>query len=378
MSPTTSLLSRFRPAITAAVPPLPQAPGLLIGRSGNLSCHYAPFDHVNTGARVVLLGLTPGTQQARNAINALHEALAAGLSDAEAARHAKRSASFSGPMRNNLVAMLDEIGLQHRLGIEGCHQLFDSHANLVHFTSALRYPVSIDGQNYSGSPSVLSSPFLREMSEQWLAEEVTVLSDAWWIPLGKEAAAVLAEMAARGKLDHSRILDGLPHPSPANAERIAYFLGAKARESLSAKTNADGIDQAKRSLVARIGDVGETAESGSTSGPVSPPAAASTAKPSTTVQKDRGSRFATTFVLIDHQGGRIHPVRSRMGTFTLAPRGANMHRAEHAIHIEDEDEAFQMVASGTYRIRAVRAEGQPPSLLGMGDRAVRSAERLQP
>jgi hypothetical protein len=377
MNATTSLLARFRDAITAAAAPDPHAPRLLIGRSGRLSCQYAPFDHVNPAARVVLLGLTPGAQQAGNALKALRDALHAGLSEAEAARHAKQSASFSGPMRNNLVSMLDEIGLQHRLGIESCRQLFGSHANLVHFTSALRYPVFLDGQNYSGSPSILSTPFLREMSERWLAEEVRALPEAWWIPLGKEATAVLAEMAERHRLDPDRILDGLPHPSPANAERIAYFLGTKSRDRLSAKTLPEPIDRAKRDLLAKVGRVDAKPASAATGGrgPAESTVRDMAAKP--TAPASNG-RLATSFVLIDYQGNRIHPVRSRKGTFTLAPRGAHMHRAEHAIHVEDEEQAFRMVASGTYKIRAVRAEGQPPSLLGLGDRVVKSAERLLP
>ena len=80
--------------------------------------------------------------------------------------------------------------------------------------------------------------------------------------------------------------------------------------------------------------------------------------------------------LRDHLDRPLYPVRSRNGTFTLAPRGKDMHHAAHAIHVEDEDTAFQMVASGTYKIRAVREQGQAPSLLGLGDRAVKSAERI--
>jgi hypothetical protein len=44
----------------------------------------------------------------------------------------------------------------------------------------------------------------------------------------------------------------LPHPSGANAERIAYFLGNKARESLSIKTNPDLLDQAKVKILEKL------------------------------------------------------------------------------------------------------------------------------
>ena len=63
---------------------------------------------------------------------------------------------------------------------------------------------------------------------------------------------MMRNFAARGLIDGDRLLDGLPHPSGANAERIAYFLGRKPREQLSAKTNADSIDTARGELVRKI------------------------------------------------------------------------------------------------------------------------------
>ena len=382
MNNTTSLLSRFRTVITSSGALEPHAPELLIEREGSLACHYAPFDHVNTNAKVVLLGLTPGAQQARNAITALRGALNTGLSDADALRKAKERASFSGPMRSNLVAMLDHLGLQRRLGIRSCAELFTTRTDLVHFTSALRYPVFANSQNYSGSPSLVGTPFLRAMAERWLTEEVAVLAAAWWIPLGKEAAAALNAVAQQGRIHQDRILDGMPHPSGANAERIAYFLGNKKCGQLSAKTSAERIDMARHALISKLESAGKAA-------PTSIPHTSDRPEPSTVKgfpetaassgagTRTRCHRFAATFVLRDYQGRPIHPVRSRKGTFTLAPRGANKHRAEHAIHVEDEDEAFQMISSGTYKIRAVREEGQAPSLLGVGDRVVKSAERIK-
>ncbi|WP_303045736.1 hypothetical protein [Turicimonas muris] len=44
------------------------------------------------------------------------------------------------------------------------------------------------------------------------------------------------------------MLPQIPHPSGANAERIAYFLGKKKKEDLSAKTNPDKIDTEKHEI----------------------------------------------------------------------------------------------------------------------------------
>lgn len=54
-------------------------------------------------------------------------------------------------------------------------------------------------------------------------------------------------VARAGAVDPARVLAGLPHPSGANAERIAFFLGRKPRERLSGKVDADTILCAPRS-----------------------------------------------------------------------------------------------------------------------------------
>jgi hypothetical protein len=114
-----TLLSGFR-SIILDHPTNATAADLMIERSSRFSCHYAPFDYINQGAKVVLLGITPGAQQARNALTALRTALNAGASDEDALRRAKETASFSGPMRTSLIAMLDCIKLHRTLGLDSC------------------------------------------------------------------------------------------------------------------------------------------------------------------------------------------------------------------------------------------------------------------
>jgi hypothetical protein len=62
----------------------------------------------------------------------------------------------------------------------------------------------------------------------------------------------MLHLAGRGLIERARILAGLPHPSGANAERIAYFLGRKPRESLSRVTDPDALDAAKARLLAQV------------------------------------------------------------------------------------------------------------------------------
>jgi hypothetical protein len=236
--------------LSRGLPDWPEA--LLMRRDGDWATFYAPFDHVNVNAKIVLVGITPGLQQASNALAALQQGLRNGHSDGAALEAAKRYASFSGPMRQNLVDMLDFIGLALWLGVESTAALFSDHAHLVHYTSALRYPVTLRGKNYGGTPSLVRTPFTRE-ELRWFAEEAESLPQAVFVPLGPAATEATDWLAQRGVLDRSRVLGGLPHPSGANAERIAYFLGRKSREKLSAKTDPGKLDRARDDLVAAVG-----------------------------------------------------------------------------------------------------------------------------
>jgi hypothetical protein len=233
---------------------------LRLGQDGPLSVSYAPFDHTPREARLVIVGITPGRTQAVNAIAAASAALRAGKDHEEASRLAKLTGSFSGAMRSNLVSLLDCIGLSVALKVETCAALFDPAREQVHFTSALRYPVFIAEENYNGSPDMLKTRLLKGMIDCCLADEAQRLPNAVWLPLGNQPARALQYLCSRGILDRKQVLDGLPHPSGANAERIAYFTGRKARELLSPKTNPDTLDAARERLKLQVASIRHRAE----------------------------------------------------------------------------------------------------------------------
>ena len=223
-----------------------------IAQDGALRVAYAPFDHIARNARVVIVGITPGHVQATNALSAARDALERGESVPEALAEAKLTGSFSGPLRANLVAMLDAIGMAEHLGIQTTAEIFRPGSQDVHFTSALRYPVFVNGHNYNGTPDMLKTPLLRRMIETHLAEEARMLPDALWLPLGPRPEAALRHLASQGLLDRKRILSGLPHPSGANAERVAVFLGRKSPELASRQTNPAKLLSAFKALVTQI------------------------------------------------------------------------------------------------------------------------------
>ncbi|ANK74686.1 hypothetical protein FA04_03060 [Ensifer adhaerens] len=222
-------------------------------RDGHLEVTYSPFDHVATNSRLVIVGITPGRAQATNALVAASQSLRRGDAVEVALRTAKLTASFSGKqMRTNLVRMLDCIGLNRLFGVASADELFTAAGEQVHFTSALRYPVFVDGENYNGTPHMIKTPILRTLIERYLGEEARMLPDAVWLPLCPKPAMALLHLVNLGHLRPQQILDGMPHPSGANGERVASFVGAKEAHLLSDKTNAQQLAAARERLTDKI------------------------------------------------------------------------------------------------------------------------------
>jgi hypothetical protein len=188
-----------------------------------------------------------------NALRELRRQLDAGASEAVALRAAKLTGAFSGAMRPNLVALMDAIGLHGWLGIRSCSDLFGLSSELVQTASVLRNPVFLKGDNYNGTPSMTCHKLLQAQMLEGFGRDARELPRAVYLPLGDKVTEALYFLADRGILNRQQILDGLPHPSGANAERIAYFLGKKERSALSVKTNADKLDQMKSAILEKVG-----------------------------------------------------------------------------------------------------------------------------
>lgn len=228
-----------------------------VARANLLSAHYTPFDYVNAQARVVVVGITPGFAQWKNAVREARRQLMADAPLAEVLRAAKYTGAFSGAIRPNLVALLDHVGLQRWLGIASCATLWHADARLMHVTAVLRHAIFVDGKNYNGAnPNMIATPLLQGQMLDHFAHEAALLPDAVYVPLGPKVGQALSWLAARGVLDEARILHGIPHPSGANAERIAYFLGRKEKAALSSRTNGDQIDRDRLQLAAKMAALG--------------------------------------------------------------------------------------------------------------------------
>ena len=199
-------------------------PEFLLETDGNLRMYYAPFDTINPGARVAIVGITPGWTQMEIGIRVVHQGLRAGMHREDAYRKAKEQASFAGAMREHLVNMLDRLGLAALLQIDSSDDLFGPRQALLHTTSTFRYPVFNADNNYTGSlPPPRRPAMLMQMARDALGPELAQIPGAVIVPLGRSVDDVLQMLEAEGRIMPGRRLVGFPHPSGANGHRAQHF-----------------------------------------------------------------------------------------------------------------------------------------------------------
>lgn len=252
------MFSRYRPVLESDVPPRVRDPRLLIYQDGPVKIYYAPFEHLNHAARIVLVGITPGPTQMVNANNAAREALLRGVSEAEAVKQAKDVAAFSGePMRSNLIRQLDHWGFHDWLGLTSSSELFDQSRHLVQSTSLLRYPVFVNEEDYRGQPNMLEHPLLRRHLTTHFVAEVEALDQAVFIGLGPQVQRVLNRLVAEGVLDADRVIGGILHPSGNCTYRINYLIGERRGETPHA-TNPQPYDEERAKFRAKYLEPGRS------------------------------------------------------------------------------------------------------------------------
>lgn len=224
------LFNRYASLIAALPPHRPLLrsdllnPTFRIAKHGAMDIYYCPFELVNARAKIMLVGITPGWTQIELAYRSARDSLRDGLPLDVVLQRAKDTASFAGPMRTDFIAMLDGIGLVSALGIPGSAALFSSRSNLVHSTSVLRYPVFVDGENYTGgSPKMVRSRELREYICGRFREEVQAANNALIIPLGDSVSSALQLLVQDGIVAARRCLLDFPHPSGQNGHRKARY-----------------------------------------------------------------------------------------------------------------------------------------------------------
>lgn len=248
-----SLLERFKPALSAGRP----NDAFLIGDEGGYSVYYVPFEYVNTAARLVLVGITPGPTQMKCAYAAARRHLRASVPDQEVLKRSKQSCAFIG-MRDKINEMLDHFAVPALVGAQSGEALWENGFDSFHVTSIVPNAAFINGKYFNGPfAAVLKSPLLRGQFEGDFVESIkTIGPKARYVGMGPVVDEALLWCVSRGVLREEQILGYLPHASGASGSQFAYFVRKKSLSELKptdpVRYRAKSLDAAYERMQASI------------------------------------------------------------------------------------------------------------------------------
>ena len=81
----------------------------LVNKDENIEIYYAPFDYINSKAKIVIVGITPGLQQMTQSFHV--------IKDGKSLKEVKDLSSFKGSMRTTLIKYMDELKINKKLKI---------------------------------------------------------------------------------------------------------------------------------------------------------------------------------------------------------------------------------------------------------------------
>ena len=192
----------------------------LIKSEDNIEIYYAPFDYINSKAKIMIVGITPGLQQMLQSFEAVNEG--------RSLKEVKDLSSFKGSMRTTLIKYLDALNINKKLKIKSCESLFNINSKYLHSTSLIKYPVFDKGRNYSGS-GLLKKKILLDFLEEHFVKELKKLDKTIIVPLGNTVSSTIDYLNNEFKLNLKCFLKGFPHPSGLNVRKDIQFKENKVR-----------------------------------------------------------------------------------------------------------------------------------------------------
>lgn len=178
--------------------------------------HPHPCIGPGNGCRMVIMGLTPGRQQA----------------DILKRVEASREGAFAGYMRAQLHDWFQQIGLVEELSLRTSDDLYrrPDLQTFLYTTSLLRDPVFVKFQhelkNYSGrNPKPWQNESLDISMQKTFYDLESLEPEALIFPLGKIVSEAIARFSNLDKRHF--VMHGFPHPSGANGWRHSQFKNGK-------------------------------------------------------------------------------------------------------------------------------------------------------
>ena len=186
----------------------------LVNKDGNIEIYYAPFDYINSKAKIVIVGITPGLQQMTQSFQV--------IKDGKSLKEVKDLSSFKGSMRTTLIKYMDELKINKILKIKSCESLFNLDSKYLHTTSLVKYPVFDKGKNYSGV-NILKKKILLDFIEDNFLKELEMHQNSIIVPLGNTVSSTIDYLNIKHQLNLRCFLKGFPHPSGLNVRKNIQF-----------------------------------------------------------------------------------------------------------------------------------------------------------
>jgi hypothetical protein len=231
-------LSRYRDLISAQGKAAVRTIGARLAAHEKDVLDYIPFEHIERGARLVIVGITPGPTQLKLSYEEAGRLIRSGASDEVVLREAKRVAGFGGSsMRPNLVRMLNHFDFAGIYGLPDVEALWGSDTHLLHSTSVVPHAAFRKDSMFAGSfAEVMASPVFRESFLRDFVGSIPELNpDARFVALGRTARDALDWCVANSHLSRDQVLGAFAHPSKNGGSAVDVYLGLKSIQDLVAK-----------------------------------------------------------------------------------------------------------------------------------------------
>lgn len=217
-------------------------PEFSLGREGNYSLQYIPFEYVNKDAKLVIVGITPGPNQLELAYETAQRMIQAGKTETETLIEIKKHGAFgSKTMRPNLVKMLTHFGFDQILGISDINSLWGSNAKLLHSTSVVPH-AAFDVKKGKDSPfaknfeDVMACQIFRECFLDCFVPSLKEINpNAMYIGLGRCPDQALSWCVDNGYLKKEQVLGAFSHPATTGGSSVGYYLRQVQLEDLKPK-----------------------------------------------------------------------------------------------------------------------------------------------
>jgi len=230
------LFNRYRPYIAALGADAIHTEHVLLAKDARYTIRYTPFEYVNSAARLVIVGITPGPNQLGAAYNFMRSAIAQSASDDQLLREVKKHASFAtATMRPGLIRMLEHFGFDQLLGLSGAHHLWGERHDLLHATSILPHAVYQADKGFSDTfKTILGSPTLSDQFKDHFVPSLQHLpNDALYVGLGPTVVDALDWCADAGLIRREQVVGAFCHPSTQSGSQVDVFLRRRSVSDLS-------------------------------------------------------------------------------------------------------------------------------------------------